>query len=658
MKVEIKRFAELENVSFSTPVEVRGKNKLGKTTILNAISWCIFGKDINGKDMNVAIYKHNETLEDCFATVIIEKDGFRYLRKSEPTFSRTGVLKSRVNTTLEIDRKKVTQREWDEHWKFNTFKGTQSLNIDLLLANPLLFFDIDYKDRRSILNEIAIYDDADLSTFDFNGKKDKIKSIKRQLNENVKEIEISVAKFKSIYDVEREIISQELIDAKEKYEAITKGIDKDLIKSINDENSAKIAERSETILNLNNNIIHLRGDISLLEQNLRDIRQREFKIVEKYEKIDTTSAEKDVEVAKNALNGVKFYESVIDFFNDNQKRLEEDIFVIEKVQELESLKMQEFDNSSDDSLCPIDNSECEIASSNARKSFETKKEAKIKEIHRELTQYYKNLMNNANSFYQNYKNNYENAKKIFSDLLEKNETLNQKNLQIEEANVAQREKFEKTKKESEDFTLKEIEVKKTRLEKFEHELEHIKNTEIEIKEIPVAVEIDEDLENLYNIYKENVEKNIKADAINENNARQRILIEKDINTLKGINVSLEREILALNIEIKQYIEKIKTKLKNIFVGNYKLEFEFFSENLDGELNDNVCNIYADGELFMNEAKQVNVSLQIAKGLQDFYNKKYTILLDRTESVNELQYYNMDIIYTKVTEDNQLIINKL
>ena len=657
MKVEIKRFAELENVSFSTPVEVRGKNKLGKTTILNAISWCIFGKDINGKDMDIAIYKHNEVLENAFASVIIEKDGYHYLRKSEPVFSRTGTLKSRVNTILEIDRKKITQREWEEHWNFNIFKGTQSLNIDLLLANPLLFFDIDYKDRRSILNEIAIYDDADLSTFDFNGKKDKIKSIKRQLNENAKEIEISVAKFKSIYDVEREIISQELIDAKEKYEAITKGIDKDLIKSINDENSAKIAERSETILNLNNNIIHLRGDISLLEQNLRDIRQREFKIVEKYEKIDTTSAEKDVEVAKNALNGVKFYESVIDFFNDNQKRLEEDIFVIEKVQELENLKVQEFDNSNAEALCPINNSECEIASNNARKSFETKKESKIKEIHSELTQYYKKLMNNANSFYQNYKNNYENAKKIFSDLLEKNETLNQKNLQIEEANVAQREKFEKTKKESEDFTLKEIEVKKTRLENFEQKLEHIKNTEIEIKEIP-AVEVDKDLTNMYKLYKEIAENNIKADAINENNARQRTLIENDIKTLKKVNVSLEREILALNTEIKQYIEKIKTKLKNIFVGNYKLEFEFFSENLDGELNDNVCNIYADGELFMNEAKQVNVSLQIAKGLQDFYNKKYTILLDRTESVNELQYYGMDIIYTKVTEDNQLIINKL
>ncbi|MFY9592307.1 MAG: AAA family ATPase, partial [Bacteroidales bacterium] len=69
MKVKIKKFAELQNIEFETPVKIEGKNKLGKTTILNAVSWCLFGKDINGDELGIRIYANEDELAEKKAEV-------------------------------------------------------------------------------------------------------------------------------------------------------------------------------------------------------------------------------------------------------------------------------------------------------------------------------------------------------------------------------------------------------------------------------------------------------------------------------------------------------------------------------------------------------------------------------------------------------------
>ena len=51
MKVKINRICSCNyKTLFETPIKIEGKNKLGKTTILNAVAWCLFGKDINGEE--------------------------------------------------------------------------------------------------------------------------------------------------------------------------------------------------------------------------------------------------------------------------------------------------------------------------------------------------------------------------------------------------------------------------------------------------------------------------------------------------------------------------------------------------------------------------------------------------------------------------------
>ena len=42
---------------------------MGKTTILNGVAWCLFGKDIEGNEMGVRIYKSLAPIEEQYAEV-------------------------------------------------------------------------------------------------------------------------------------------------------------------------------------------------------------------------------------------------------------------------------------------------------------------------------------------------------------------------------------------------------------------------------------------------------------------------------------------------------------------------------------------------------------------------------------------------------------
>ena len=95
---------------------------------------------------------------------------------------------------------KVNQTEWEKFFDFKTFKGTKLVNIDLLTCNPLLFLKLDYKDKKAILNEIAVTDDEELRNFDLKTMQDRKKTLKKQLNANYSEQELIIKKVKDVVE--------------------------------------------------------------------------------------------------------------------------------------------------------------------------------------------------------------------------------------------------------------------------------------------------------------------------------------------------------------------------------------------------------------------------------------------------------------------------
>ena len=157
MKVTIKKFMELQNVSFTTPVKIEAGHDVGKSTIFRAVLFAITGKDVTGKDFDGCIYpKKSDTVEDLQVEVQIEQSGVIFTKIAKGSEKRQKgseetVLQKSVTATYMIDFKVVGKAEYDEkvYAVFNHFQ---------LLCNPDYFRNLDKNQKRSIFASLVEID--------------------------------------------------------------------------------------------------------------------------------------------------------------------------------------------------------------------------------------------------------------------------------------------------------------------------------------------------------------------------------------------------------------------------------------------------------------------------------------------------------------------
>ena len=68
MKVLIHKFKRHVDRTINVPCELSGANEIGKTTILEAISFCLTGKDLQGSTFS-QIYDNRQSLSEAIADV-------------------------------------------------------------------------------------------------------------------------------------------------------------------------------------------------------------------------------------------------------------------------------------------------------------------------------------------------------------------------------------------------------------------------------------------------------------------------------------------------------------------------------------------------------------------------------------------------------------
>ena len=653
MKVKIKQFAELQNIEFETPVKIEGKNKLGKTTILNAVAWCLFGKDINGEELGIRIYANEDELAEKKAEVEVFFGETSFCRKSSPTFTRGGELKSRVNTELFIDLNNVNQSDWDKFFDFKTFKGTKLINIDLLLVNPLLFLNLNYKDKKIILNEIAVKDDAELGKFDLKAMQDKKKTLKKQINENAKEQDAINSLISSIIDREIEEIPENIKDAHQKYLMLSQSDNTELIAKINNDNALLLAQQHQTKTRLLHQIEDIEDDIRRAQEMIEELSKKNADnlIINLKPLHDISEYEDKLHKSLKNFNEYVEYSDVKEYYKDNKEELDNEDYVKKILYDISVAKESKFNE--EKANCPITNAFCEIAKNNAEESFYIKKENDIKELKSKILAFFGLEMDKHNSHKKRLKDEYDYYKKMYETVYSQNLLIIEENKNIEEKIKEAKENFEKVKQNDIERQERTIKSNNAKIAVLKGDLAKLEQEPIILKKLPEATEISVELRELNEEYERLNKEIIGNVAINENNAKIKDEYNQKKKELKKNYISLVADFEKTSNEIIEYTEKISKKLKNVFDGKYDLSFELFSETLDGEINDDVCNIYANGQVYLNEATTVNVGMQILYGLQKFYGKSYTVLLDRAESVNDIDTYDLDIIYTKVTEDNKL-----
>lgn len=147
-------------IDFKHETNIHGENGTGKTTIMDAFMWLLFGKDSTGrKDFNVkTLDEQNQAIERVEHTVkgIFEIDGV------ETTLTRT--MKDRWVKKKGEEEQTFEGNETAYFWNDVPFKQSQFQarvhelmpeELFKLLTDPMYFNNLAWKQRRAVLGEVA-----------------------------------------------------------------------------------------------------------------------------------------------------------------------------------------------------------------------------------------------------------------------------------------------------------------------------------------------------------------------------------------------------------------------------------------------------------------------------------------------------------------------
>jgi len=126
MKILINKFKRIEGLDLSIPASIRGGNGLGKSTILEAISFVLTGKNIDGKEFE-QVYDNRIDLHYAIADVVfVDNYGNEFQRIVQPIFqtNRAGIEEIKIKRSTECRKNGIPvpdfAGEFAEFYKYGT----------------------------------------------------------------------------------------------------------------------------------------------------------------------------------------------------------------------------------------------------------------------------------------------------------------------------------------------------------------------------------------------------------------------------------------------------------------------------------------------------------------------------------------------------------
>lgn len=661
-ELRIENFKGVQNLTipFENVTNIFGANATGKTTVFDAFTWLLFGKDSQDrKDFNIKNTKNTElNRQDHVVTGVVEIDGTTHeIRRvyREKWVKQRGALEATYNgneTLYYWDDLPLKQSDFN-----NRINEIISENIFKMITNPLAFNSLKWQDQRNVLIDIA----GDVSYQEITAE-----------NPAFQEVITNASKYANL-DEYKKAINASIKKAKEDLKAIPTRIDEVLkskpesidFEALKDE----VAEKELTILDIDTQINyrneafdrelqklnekkhHLFSLKTEVENIARDLRKQ----AEESTKIDTSAydlVKKELDHQKQLLMLSRSnVGSFLNKLNNLQVLLEENEKLIDKKR---SEWLQENENtlqfSENEFVCPCCNRAYEADNIEAKKEemlanfnqAKAQKLAKIEKQASELLEQKTKIESDIALFEQNI----ETAKFEVSKLESK---VSELEIQLQAEQEKLKQPIGKTTDEVYNDLLAENEEIKA------------KNAEISNleKELQVVPKVDnEALIERKNNLKSDIE-SLKIELQKEAQIQQ---AENRIQTLKAEEKALAQSIANVEKEIytadqltKARIETIESKINSKF--KY-VRFKLFDTQVNGGEVE-TCEALIDSVPFnnANTAGKINAGIDIINTLCDFYQVSAPIFIDNRESVSELIESKSQIINLFVSEqDKTLRIN--
>ena len=640
MKITIHKFKRLENLSIDIPTQITGGNGLGKTTILEAISFCLTGKNLDGSTFD-EVYDNRVDLREALADVSYFDDyGNEYRRKVESVFetNRQGEEKLKIlrNTTCtknKIDVKDFAS-EFDDFYQFGTG----------------FFFNQKETDQRSIFIDLM---KSLLPNFDVKEAQEKLKSLKKTQRDTVDEIKSIRAMLKKISIEEVPEIPEELQLKESEYQNILQSSSKnaELISQINAENNATISVFRTKKTEIENSIFEkirkrkeYESDVLDFVENLKVLKDKEFE-PEKIE--DLTSSQKQLNGLKISLEATPYFGTLEDFAKENASK---NPIVVQNIERLKALQDGTHNEELSD-VCPA----CLVAS---KQALSKQIELKINEIKAENRSLLEIDLREADNAHLIIRDEFDRVEKTLHFFETRNKT-------IEKENEESRRKFNLNKtnaisgaeKAIEDFN-KKIEILKSEIAALQGDLDNLE--EPKLKELPTEMEVSEELREFHNQYVEIHEAIVGANAINANNAKIKAQSESEIKENQALIAELDSKIVNLQNEISDYFSNLDGVVKKEFSGKIEIGVQLQEYVITRDEYKDCFKIVADGKIFPSEcngAFKNNVKLQLLRGLQNLKSYKGITIFDNAEAntTEKINGDGLNLVIARATEDKELII---
>lgn len=640
MKITIHKFKRLENLSIDVPAQITGGNGLGKTTILEAISFCLTGKNLDGTTFD-EVYDNRVDLKEAFADVSFFDDyGNEYRRRVEPVFetNRQGEEKLKIlrNTTCtknKIDVKDFAS-EFEDFYRFGTG----------------FFFTQKEAEQRSIFIDLM---KSLLPNFDVKKAQEEMKSLKKTQREAVEEIKSIREMLKKIKDEPIPEIPEELRKKEDEYQSFSQSILKnaELVSQINAENNATISAFRAQKTTIENSIFEkdrerkrLESDVFGFVENLEALKDKKFEPA-KIE--DPASYQERLNELKLKLEATPYYTTLEEFAKENASK---NPIVVQNIGRLKALQNGTHNEELSD-VCPA----CQVASQQA---LSKQIELKINEIKAENRSLLEIDMREANNAHLSIKDEFERVEKSLNALKERNRAVEKENEEsMRKFNLGKANAISRAEKAIEESN-KKIEILKSEIATLQDELNNLE--EPKLKELPTEMEVPEELKGAHSQYLALHEAIVGANAVNANNAKIKERSENEIKENQALIAELDSKIVKLQNEISDYFSNLDGVVKKEFSGQIEIGVQLQEYVITRDEYKDCFKIVADGKIFPSEcngAFKNNVKLQLLRGLQKLRGYHGITIFDNAEAntTEKINGEGLNLVIARATEDKELII---
>ena len=632
-----------KEIDFTEKTNISGDNATGKSSIFDAYSWLLWGKDsLNRKDYEIKPYdESNNIIHNLESSVVgvFDIDGkeikFERVYKEVWSKKRGSNTETFTGNTTDFYINDVPKKKKDYEDEIGKIVSEDEFN---LLSNPLYFNTIlDKKERRKILlslvKDVSIDDvkvankeleDLDLSNYTIDEIQAMAKATCKKINDKLKEIPARIDELEKTKTTED---FAELEKEKENLKKEIEDLDKKLAgsRNVSEELDKKYTEISK-----------IKGEISKINSDFEDGKNQKLKDLEE----EHTDLRRKITMAEFELNNAR---KEIEVLDEDIKRREERI--VESEKELEDMRTEWGEvqkRKPDESLiCPT----CGRAyEGEMREDF-------IKHFNLEKSRHLEKLS-------------------------EKGKGINEA-ITTYQASIAHYKKQKEEEQIKIDKLLKSLDKTMQDREKIHDQMDQVKALSLcdkkaeEIKDLEEKIKtIEEEIANIgkednSEILNQKQAYNERLDEVNTKLSNQGLNAELDEKIKKymdeekdlGKEFEIQQEKLYLCDEyIKTYTHLVSDKINDLFT---KVEFKLFDTQINGGVVETAEATYKGvpyGSL--NSAAQINAGLDVINSLSKHYEKEIPIFVDNAESVNELVKTQSQLITLSVSKYKSLRVENL